>query len=90
MLALGIEAKHRGGEALRHTSVRLLAEGLTPKETGDHRTSQHVGNPHLCEHGGTPRGRGGFCGSLPDLDARFILFGHLPPELVEYALLSEF
>ena len=36
-VALGIEAKHRGGHALRHAcAVRLLAEGLTLKEIGDH------------------------------------------------------
>ena len=36
-VALGIEAKHRGGHALRHAcAVRLQAEGLTLKEIGDH------------------------------------------------------
>lgn len=36
-VALGIEAVHRGGHALRHAcAVRLLAEGLTLKEIGDH------------------------------------------------------
>lgn len=36
-VALGIEAAHRGGQALRHAcAVRLLAEGLTLKEIGDH------------------------------------------------------
>ena len=36
-VALGIEAAHRGGHALRHAcAVRLLAEGLTLKEIGDH------------------------------------------------------
>jgi integrase len=36
-VALGIEAPHRGGHALRHAcAVRLLAEGLTIKEIGDH------------------------------------------------------
>jgi site-specific recombinase XerD len=36
-VALGIEAKHRGGHALRHAcAVRLLAEGLSLKEIGDH------------------------------------------------------
>jgi integrase/recombinase XerD len=36
-VALGIEAAHRGGHALRHAcAVRLLAEGLTIKEIGDH------------------------------------------------------
>jgi len=36
-VALGIQAAHRGGHALRHAcAVRLLAEGLTIKEIGDH------------------------------------------------------
>jgi site-specific recombinase XerD len=36
-VALGVEAAHRGGHALRHAcAVRLLAEGLTLKEIGDH------------------------------------------------------
>ena len=36
-VALGIEAVHRGGHALRHACAsRLLAEGLTLKEIGDH------------------------------------------------------
>lgn len=36
-VALGIEAAHRGGHAFRHAcAVRLLAEGLTIKEIGDH------------------------------------------------------
>jgi len=36
-VALGIEAAHRGGHALRHAcAMRLLAEGLTLKEIGDH------------------------------------------------------
>jgi site-specific recombinase XerD len=36
-VALGIGAVHRGGHALRHAcAVRLLAEGLTLKEIGDH------------------------------------------------------
>jgi site-specific recombinase XerD len=36
-VALGVEAVHRGGHALRHAcAVRLLAEGLTLKEIGDH------------------------------------------------------
>jgi integrase/recombinase XerD len=36
-VARGIEAAHRGGHALRHAcAVRLLAEGLTIKEIGDH------------------------------------------------------
>jgi len=36
-IALGIEAAHRGGHALRHAcAVRLLAKGLTLKEIGDH------------------------------------------------------
>ena len=36
-IALGIAAAHRGGHALRHAcAVRLLAEGLTLKEIGDH------------------------------------------------------
>jgi len=36
-VALGIVAAHRGGHALRHAcAVRLLAEGLTIKEIGDH------------------------------------------------------
>jgi site-specific recombinase XerD len=36
-VALGIEAAHRGGHAFRHAcAVRLLAEGLTLKEIGDH------------------------------------------------------
>lgn len=36
-VALGIEAAHRGTHALRHAcAVRLLAEGLTIKEIGDH------------------------------------------------------
>lgn len=36
-VALGIQAAHRGGHALRHAcAVRLLAEGLTMKEIGDH------------------------------------------------------
>jgi hypothetical protein len=35
--ALGIEAAHRGGHALRHAcATRLLAEGLSHKEIGDH------------------------------------------------------
>ena len=36
-VALGIQAAHRGGHALRHAcAVRLIAEGLTLKEIGDH------------------------------------------------------
>lgn len=36
-VALGIETAHRGGHALRHAcATRLLAEGLTMKEIGDH------------------------------------------------------
>jgi len=36
-VALGIEAAHRGGHALRHAcATRLLAEGLSLKEIGDH------------------------------------------------------
>lgn len=36
-VALGVEAAHRGGHALRHAcAVRLLAQGLTLKEIGDH------------------------------------------------------
>ena len=36
-VSLGIEAAHRGGHALRHAcALRLLAEGLTLKEIGDH------------------------------------------------------
>jgi len=36
-VALGIEAAHRGGHALRHAcATRLLANGLTLKEIGDH------------------------------------------------------
>ena len=36
-VARGVEAAHRGGHALRHAcAVRLLAEGLTLKEVGDH------------------------------------------------------
>jgi len=36
-VSLSIEAAHRGGHALRHAcAVRLLAEGLTLKEIGDH------------------------------------------------------
>jgi integrase/recombinase XerD len=36
-VALGIEAAHRGGHALRHAcAMRLLAEGLSLKEIGDH------------------------------------------------------
>lgn len=36
-VALGIEAAHRGGHALRHAcAARLLNEGLTLKEIGDH------------------------------------------------------
>jgi integrase/recombinase XerD len=36
-VALGIKAVHRGGHALRHAcAARLLAEGLTLKEIGDH------------------------------------------------------
>jgi integrase/recombinase XerD len=36
-VALGIKAAHRGGHALRHAcAARLLAEGLTLKEIGDH------------------------------------------------------
>ena len=36
-VALGIEAAHRGGHALRHAcAARLLADGLTLKEIGDH------------------------------------------------------
>ena len=36
-VALGIEAKHRGGHAFRHAcAVRLLSKGLTLKEIGDH------------------------------------------------------
>ena len=36
-VALGIEAAHRGGHALRHAcATRLLADGLTLKEIGDH------------------------------------------------------
>jgi integrase len=36
-VALGVEAAHRGGHALRHAcAVRVLAEGLTLKEIGDH------------------------------------------------------
>ena len=37
VVALGIEAAHRGGHALRHAcATRLLAEGLSLKEIGDH------------------------------------------------------
>jgi len=36
-IALGIQALHRGPHALRHAcAARLLAEGLTMKEIGDH------------------------------------------------------
>jgi integrase/recombinase XerD len=36
-VALGIDAVHRGGHALRHAcATRLLAEGLSLKEIGDH------------------------------------------------------
>jgi integrase/recombinase XerD len=36
-VALGIDATHRGGHALRHACAsRLLAEGLSIKEIGDH------------------------------------------------------
>ena len=36
-VALGIDAAHRGGHALRHACAsRLLAEGLSMKEIGDH------------------------------------------------------
>ena len=36
-VALGIEAAHRGGHALRHAcATRLLADGLSLKEIGDH------------------------------------------------------
>jgi integrase/recombinase XerD len=36
-VALGIEVAHRGGHALRHAcATRLLAEGLSMKEIGDH------------------------------------------------------
>jgi integrase/recombinase XerD len=36
-VALEIKAVHRGGHALRHAcAARLLAEGLTLKEIGDH------------------------------------------------------
>ena len=36
-VALGIDAAHRGGHALRHACAsRLLAEGLSIKEIGDH------------------------------------------------------
>ena len=36
-VALGIEAAHRGGHALRHAcATRLLAAGLSLKEIGDH------------------------------------------------------
>ena len=36
-VALGIQAAHRGGHALRHACAsRLLAEGLSMKEIGDH------------------------------------------------------
>lgn len=36
-VALGIDAVHRGGHALRHACAsRLLAEGLSMKEIGDH------------------------------------------------------
>lgn len=36
-VALGIEAAHRGGHALRHAcATKLLADGLTLKEIGDH------------------------------------------------------
>jgi len=36
-VALGVEVAHRGGHALRHAcAARLLAEGLTLKEIGDH------------------------------------------------------
>ncbi|MGY4363289.1 integrase [Bradyrhizobium sp. i1.3.1] len=37
LVALGIDAAHRGGHALRHACAsRLLAEGLSIKEIGDH------------------------------------------------------
>jgi integrase/recombinase XerD len=36
-VALGIKTAHRGGHALRHACAkRLLAEGLSLKEIGDH------------------------------------------------------
>jgi len=36
-IALGLEAAHRGGHALRHAcATRLLATGLSLKEIGDH------------------------------------------------------
>jgi integrase/recombinase XerD len=36
-VALGVEAAHRGGHALRHAcATKLLADGLTLKEIGDH------------------------------------------------------
>ena len=36
-VALGIEAAHRGGHALRHAcATRLLTEGISLKEIGDH------------------------------------------------------
>ena len=36
-IALGLEAAHRGGHALRHAcATRLLAAGLSLKEIGDH------------------------------------------------------
>ena len=36
-VALGIEATHRGGHALRHAcATRLLTEGVSLKEIGDH------------------------------------------------------
>ena len=39
-VARGIEAAHRGGHALRHAcAVRLLAQGLTLKEIGGHRST---------------------------------------------------
>jgi integrase len=47
-MALGIQAVHRGPHALRHAcAARLVAEGLTMKEIGDHlghRTTRATGN----------------------------------------------
>ena len=46
-MALGIQARHRGPHALRHAcAARLVAEGLTMKEIGDHlghRTTRATG-----------------------------------------------
>ena len=46
-MTLGIQALHRGPHALRHAcAARLVAEGLTMKEIGDHlghRTTRATG-----------------------------------------------